>query len=54
VHQQRHSRQAGRFLKDWREAVEALIAQMERDGAKQSPPLDPGIPAMLRRELGLV
>ena len=35
------------------EAVEALIAQMERDGARQSPPLDPWIPAMLRRELGL-
>lgn len=39
--------------RDGREAVEALIAQMERDGARQSPPLDPGIPAMLRRELGL-
>ncbi len=38
---------------DGREAVEALIAQMERDGTRQSPPLDPGIPAMLRRELGL-
>ena len=39
--------------RDGREAVEALIAQMERDGARQSPPLDPGIPAMLRRDLGL-
>ena len=39
--------------RDGREAVEALIAQMERDGARQSPPLDPEIPAMLRRELGL-
>ena len=38
---------------DGREAVAALIAQIERDGARQSPPLDPGIPAMLRRELGL-
>ncbi len=39
--------------RDGREAVDAMIAQMERDGARQSPPLDPGIPAMLRRELGL-
>jgi hypothetical protein len=39
--------------RDGREAVEALIAQMERDGARQSPPLDSAIPAMLRRELGL-
>jgi hypothetical protein len=39
--------------RDGREAVAALIAQMERDGARQSPPFDPGIPAMLRRELGL-
>jgi len=39
--------------RDGREAVAALIAQIERDGARQSPPLDPGIPAMLRRELGL-
>jgi len=39
--------------RDGREAVVALIAQIERDGARQSPPLDPEIPAMLRRELGL-
>jgi uncharacterized protein (DUF2384 family) len=38
---------------DGREAVMALIAQIERDGARQSPPLDAGIVAMLRRELGL-
>ncbi len=39
--------------RDGREAVAALIAQIERDGVRQSPPLDPGIPVMLRRELGL-
>lgn len=39
--------------RDGREAVAALITQMERDGANHSPPLDPEIPAMLRRELGL-
>ncbi len=39
--------------RDGREAVAALIAQIERDGARQSPPLDPAIPATLRRELGL-
>jgi hypothetical protein len=39
--------------RDGREAVAALIAQIERDGARQSPPLDPKIVAMLRRELGL-
>ncbi len=38
---------------DGREAVARLIAQIERDGARQSPPLDAGIVAMLRRELGL-
>ena len=38
---------------DGREAVEALIAQMERDAQKKTPPLDPGITQMLRRELGL-
>jgi hypothetical protein len=38
---------------DGREAVEALIAQIERDAQKQTPPLDPGITQMLRRELGL-
>jgi SEC-C motif-containing protein len=39
--------------RDGREAVAALIVQIERDGGGQSPPLDPEIPAMLRRELGL-
>ena len=38
---------------DGREAVAALITQIERDAARMSPPLDPAIPAMLRRELGL-
>jgi hypothetical protein len=38
---------------DGREAVEALIAQMERDAQKKTPPLDLGITQMLRRELGL-
>ncbi len=39
--------------RDGREAVAALIAQIERDGARHVPPLDAGIPDMLRRELGL-
>jgi hypothetical protein len=38
---------------DEREAVAALVAQIERDGAAESPPQDPAIVAMLRRELGL-
>jgi SEC-C motif len=38
---------------DGREAVEAVIAQIERDGQKQTPPLDQKITQMLRRELGL-
>jgi hypothetical protein len=38
---------------DGREAVEALIAQIERDAQKKTPPLDPEITQMLRRELGL-
>ena len=38
---------------DGRDAVEALIAQIERDAQKKTPPLDPGIAQMLRRELGL-
>ncbi len=38
---------------DGREAVEALIAQIESDAQKKSPPLDPEITQMLRRELGL-
>lgn len=39
--------------RDGREAVAALIAQLERDGARHVPPLDAAIPTMLRRELGL-
>jgi hypothetical protein len=39
--------------RDGREAVAALIAQIERDGARQVPPLDAAIPTMLRRELGM-
>ena len=39
--------------RDGREAVVALVTQLERDGVRHSPPLDPAIPAMLRRELGL-
>lgn len=38
---------------DGRESVEAIIAQMERDAQMKSPPLDPEITQMLRRELGL-
>jgi hypothetical protein len=38
---------------DGSEAVEALIAQIERDAQKKTPPLDPDITQMLRRELGL-
>ena len=38
---------------DGREAVEALIAQIERDAQKSTPPLDAGITLMLRGELGL-
>ena len=38
---------------DGREAVEALIAQMERDAQKKTPALDMEITQMLRRELGL-
>ena len=38
---------------DGREAVEALIAQIERDAQKKTPPLDPAITQMLRREPGL-
>ena len=38
---------------DGRDAVEALIAQIERDAQKKTPPLDPGIAQMLRREPGL-
>jgi hypothetical protein len=38
---------------DGREAVEALISQMERDAQKKTPPLDLEITQMLRRELDL-
>jgi hypothetical protein len=38
---------------DGREAVEALIAQIERDGPKMSPPMDPAIVRELREALGL-
>jgi len=38
---------------DGREAVEALIAQIERDAQRKTPPLDAEITQMLRRELGL-
>ncbi|MBI2320428.1 MAG: SEC-C domain-containing protein [Betaproteobacteria bacterium] len=38
---------------DGREAVEALLLQMERDGAKMRPPLDPAILRELRATLGL-
>jgi len=36
-----------------REAVEALVRQVERDGARMMPPLDPQIPRRLRERLGL-
>ncbi len=39
---------------DGRESVEALIAQIERDGVRMSPPLDPDIVRELRETLGLV
>ncbi|HTT12885.1 MAG TPA: antitoxin Xre/MbcA/ParS toxin-binding domain-containing protein [Burkholderiaceae bacterium] len=39
---------------DGREAVEALIAQIERDGARMNPPLDADIVRELRATLGLV
>jgi len=38
---------------DGREAVEALVAQIERDAQMKTPPLDREITQMLRRELGL-
>jgi hypothetical protein len=38
---------------DGREAVEALITQMERNAQEKTPPLDLEITRMLRRELGL-
>jgi uncharacterized protein YecA (UPF0149 family) len=36
-----------------REAVEALVAQIERDGGRMRPPLDPDILRRLRERLGL-
>jgi hypothetical protein len=36
-----------------REAVQALVTQLERDGAKMSPPLDPAIVKRLKERLGL-
>lgn len=36
-----------------REAVEALVRQIERDGERMTPPLDPGIARRLRQRLGL-
>jgi SEC-C motif len=38
---------------DGREAVEALLMQIERDGAELSPPLDPAVVVGLRETLGL-
>jgi hypothetical protein len=39
--------------RDGREAVEALISQIERDGPAMQPPLDPAIVRELRETLGL-
>lgn len=36
-----------------REAVEALVRQIERDGARMDPPLDAGVTRKLRERLGL-
>jgi len=38
---------------DGREAVEALLLQLERDGARMHPPMDPGILREVREALGL-
>ncbi len=38
---------------DGREALEALVLQIERDGEVMQPPLDPSIPRELREALGL-
>jgi hypothetical protein len=38
---------------DGREAVAALILELERDGARMRPPLDPAIVQELRETLGL-
>jgi hypothetical protein len=48
----RTPRQAMRSA-DGREAVEALIAQLERDAARMQPPLDPDVTRELRETLGL-
>jgi hypothetical protein len=34
--------------------VQALVTQLERDGAKMSPPLDPAIVKRLKERLGLI
>ncbi|MBI2754687.1 MAG: SEC-C domain-containing protein [Betaproteobacteria bacterium] len=39
--------------RDGRDAVEALVRQIERDGERMKPPLDPGIVRNLRERLGL-
>lgn len=39
---------------DGREAVAALVAQIERDGGRMQPPLDPAIVRRMRETLGLV
>jgi len=39
---------------DGREAVAALVAQLERDGERMRPPLDPTIVQRMRERLGLV
>jgi antitoxin Xre/MbcA/ParS-like protein len=36
-----------------REAVQALVAQIERDSARMRPPMDPQIIRRLRERLGL-
>jgi hypothetical protein len=38
---------------DGRERVEALVLQIERDGARMTPSLDPAIVRKLRARLGL-
>jgi len=38
---------------DGREALEALVLQIQRDGEVMRPPLDPSIPRELREALGL-
>ena len=36
-----------------REAVDTLVLQVERDGERMAPPLDPEIARRLRQRLGL-